>query len=156
MKWVVNAEYGGTGGRPLEAGMIIEEPDIEIGAGVSSKAISQKIHLRPKGESSGGRGGRQQQQQQQQPQQQQNWNNAGGFPQQQQQGMPVGFPPFPMMPGQPGMFGGAGGGQFPPFMMPPQMQAFFQQQFGQGQHVGEEGFSGGVSEQHENEGQQQQ
>ncbi|KAF1997178.1 hypothetical protein P154DRAFT_441659 [Amniculicola lignicola CBS 123094] len=36
-KWVVNAEFGGTGGRPLEAGMVLEEPDIEIGAGVSSK-----------------------------------------------------------------------------------------------------------------------
>lgn len=36
-KWVVTAEYGGTGGRSLESGMVIEEPDIEIGAGVSSK-----------------------------------------------------------------------------------------------------------------------
>lgn len=36
-KWVLTAEYGGTGGRPLEGGMVIEEPDIEIGAGVSSK-----------------------------------------------------------------------------------------------------------------------
>jgi protein NRD1 len=36
-KWVLTAEYGGTGGRALEAGMVIEEPDIEIGAGVSSK-----------------------------------------------------------------------------------------------------------------------
>lgn len=36
-KWVVTAEFGGTGGRPLEGGMVIEEPDIEIGAGVSSK-----------------------------------------------------------------------------------------------------------------------
>jgi protein NRD1 len=36
-KWVLTAEYGGTGGVPLEEGMVIEEPDIEIGAGVSSK-----------------------------------------------------------------------------------------------------------------------
>jgi hypothetical protein len=36
-KWVVTAEHGGTGGRPLEGGMVLEEPDIEIGAGVSSK-----------------------------------------------------------------------------------------------------------------------
>ena len=36
-KWVLTAEYGGTGGIPLEEGMVIEEPDIEIGAGVSSK-----------------------------------------------------------------------------------------------------------------------
>ena len=36
-KWVLTAEYGGTGGIPLEGGMVMEEPDIEIGAGVSSK-----------------------------------------------------------------------------------------------------------------------
>ena len=36
-KWVVSAEYGGTGGRAVESGMVIEEPDIEIGGGVSSK-----------------------------------------------------------------------------------------------------------------------
>ncbi|PLN77083.1 hypothetical protein BDW42DRAFT_177491 [Aspergillus taichungensis] len=42
-KWMVNAEYGGTGGRPIESGMVVEEPDIEIGAGVSSKAISRRI-----------------------------------------------------------------------------------------------------------------
>ncbi|KAJ9641930.1 hypothetical protein H2199_005144 [Coniosporium tulheliwenetii] len=40
-KWVVSAEYGGTGGIPLESGMVMEEPDIEIGAGVS--------HQRPHG-----------------------------------------------------------------------------------------------------------
>ncbi|KAF2744464.1 hypothetical protein M011DRAFT_470323 [Sporormia fimetaria CBS 119925] len=42
-KWVVTAEYGGTGGVPLQGGMVIEEPDIEIGAGVSSKAISRRV-----------------------------------------------------------------------------------------------------------------
>lgn len=42
-KWVVTAEYGGTGGKPLQGGMVIEEPDIEIGAGVSSKAISRRV-----------------------------------------------------------------------------------------------------------------
>lgn len=36
-KWVLTAEYGGTGGRPIESGLVMEEPDIEIGAGVSSK-----------------------------------------------------------------------------------------------------------------------
>jgi protein NRD1 len=36
-KWMVTAEYGGTGGQPMETGMVVEEPDIEIGAGVSSK-----------------------------------------------------------------------------------------------------------------------
>ncbi|KAJ5095194.1 hypothetical protein N7532_007485 [Penicillium argentinense] len=42
-KWMLNAEYGGTGGRQIEPGMVVEEPDIEIGAGVSSKAISRRI-----------------------------------------------------------------------------------------------------------------
>jgi protein NRD1 len=36
-KWVVTAEYGGTGGEPIQEHLVIEEPDIEIGAGVSSK-----------------------------------------------------------------------------------------------------------------------
>ncbi|CAZ84869.1 unnamed protein product [Tuber melanosporum] len=42
-RWMVSAEYGGTGGRPLEGGMCVEEPDIEIGQGVSSKAISKRF-----------------------------------------------------------------------------------------------------------------
>jgi protein NRD1 len=36
-KWMLSAEYGGTGGRSIEPGLVVEEPDIEIGAGVSSK-----------------------------------------------------------------------------------------------------------------------
>ena len=36
-RWMVSAEYGGTGGQPLVGGMCVEEPDIEIGQGVSSK-----------------------------------------------------------------------------------------------------------------------
>lgn len=42
-KWLLTAEYGGTGGRPIEPGMVLEEPDIEIGAGVSSKAMSKRV-----------------------------------------------------------------------------------------------------------------
>lgn len=42
-KWMLTAEYGGSGGRPIEAGLCVEEPDIEIGAGVSSKAISRRM-----------------------------------------------------------------------------------------------------------------
>jgi len=34
---MLTAEYGGTGGEPIQSGMVVEEPDIEIGAGVSSK-----------------------------------------------------------------------------------------------------------------------
>lgn len=40
---MLTAEYGGSGGRPLESGLVVEEPDIEIGAGVSSKAISRRM-----------------------------------------------------------------------------------------------------------------
>lgn len=39
-KWMLTAEYGGTGGKAIESGMVVEEPDIEIGAGVSSKGLS--------------------------------------------------------------------------------------------------------------------
>lgn len=46
---MLSAEYGGTGGKTLEGGMVVEEPDIEIGAGVSSKGMlpraSQVNHL---------------------------------------------------------------------------------------------------------------
>ncbi|KAF2491625.1 hypothetical protein BU16DRAFT_492793 [Lophium mytilinum] len=38
-KWAMTAEYGGTGGIPVAPGMVFEEPDIEIGAGVSSKGM---------------------------------------------------------------------------------------------------------------------
>jgi protein NRD1 len=172
LKWVVTAEYGGTGGRELEAGMTLEEPDIEIGAGVSSKAISQKIHLR--GNQEGGRGhqegsrgrgrGRGRGEQREGWRQQEEVFSPGA-------GVPAsgGFPGFPMMPGQQGMFPQ---GQFPPFMMPPQMQAFFQQQFGSGpgqpgqdgfqfmggqgqQGQGQEGFQSGFTEQQGEEGQLQ-
>lgn len=34
---MLTAEYGGTGGKDIQPGMVVEEPDIEIGAGVSSK-----------------------------------------------------------------------------------------------------------------------
>ncbi|KAL9119834.1 MAG: hypothetical protein Q9187_003612 [Circinaria calcarea] len=39
-KWMLTAEFGGTGGKPIESGLVVEEPDIEIGAGVSSKGNS--------------------------------------------------------------------------------------------------------------------
>lgn len=37
-----SAEFGGTGGLEIMTGMVVEEPDIEIGAGPSSKAISRR------------------------------------------------------------------------------------------------------------------
>lgn len=40
---MLTAEYGGSGGQPIEGGLVVEEPDIEIGAGVSSKAISRRM-----------------------------------------------------------------------------------------------------------------
>lgn len=42
-KWCVHAQWGGTGGAPLQGGVVFEEPDIIVGEGVSSKAISQKM-----------------------------------------------------------------------------------------------------------------
>lgn len=42
-QWVVEAEWGGTGGQPLVSGIVIDEPDIEIGTGISSKAMSKKM-----------------------------------------------------------------------------------------------------------------
>lgn len=40
---MLTAPFGGSGGRPLVGGLVVEEPDIEIGAGVSSKAISRRM-----------------------------------------------------------------------------------------------------------------
>lgn len=40
---MLTAPHGGNGGRTIESGMCVEEPDIEIGAGVSSKAISRRM-----------------------------------------------------------------------------------------------------------------
>ncbi|EPX74640.1 RNA-binding protein Seb1 [Schizosaccharomyces octosporus yFS286] len=40
--WLVTAEYGGTGGVPVTPGVAVDEPDIEIGLGISSKAISKR------------------------------------------------------------------------------------------------------------------
>ncbi|KAG6256075.1 hypothetical protein E4U23_002869 [Claviceps purpurea] len=51
-KWILTAPYGGSGGRPIESGLSVEEPDIEIGAGVSSKAISRRMQT-DKGGSNG-------------------------------------------------------------------------------------------------------
>jgi protein NRD1 len=49
---MLTAEFGGSGGRPIESGLSVEEPDIEIGAGVSSKAISRRMQT-DKGGSNG-------------------------------------------------------------------------------------------------------
>ncbi|KAL8950671.1 MAG: hypothetical protein Q9222_003308 [Ikaeria aurantiellina] len=43
VKWMLTADYGGSGGKEIQTGMVVEEPDIEIGAGVSSKAISRRM-----------------------------------------------------------------------------------------------------------------
>lgn len=42
-RWMLTAEYGGSGGQEIQQGLVVEEPDIEIGAGVSSKAISKRV-----------------------------------------------------------------------------------------------------------------
>ncbi|KKA31172.1 hypothetical protein TD95_002277 [Thielaviopsis punctulata] len=43
VKWMHTAKFGGCGDLQIATGMCVEEPDIEIGAGVSSKAISRRI-----------------------------------------------------------------------------------------------------------------
>jgi protein NRD1 len=43
-KWIVSAQWGGsTPDLPLQPGLFVEEPDIEVGHGVSSKSISRKM-----------------------------------------------------------------------------------------------------------------
>lgn len=54
---MLTAEYGGSGGKPIESGMVVEEPDIEIGQGVSSKAISRRMQT-DKGGNNGPKSGR--------------------------------------------------------------------------------------------------
>lgn len=54
---MLTAEYGGSGGKPIEPGMVVEEPDIEIGQGVSSKAISRRMQT-DKGGNNGPKSGR--------------------------------------------------------------------------------------------------
>ena len=54
---MLTAPYGGTGGEPIKGGMVVEEPDIEIGAGVSSKAISRRMVNESGGGGGGGGGG---------------------------------------------------------------------------------------------------
>lgn len=49
---MLTAPFGGSDNRPIESGLCVEEPDIEIGAGVSSKAISRRMQT-DKGGSNG-------------------------------------------------------------------------------------------------------
>lgn len=93
VRWVKTAEYGGTGGQSLEGGQVMEEPDIEIGSGVSSKAMSKRTVAPPTPAMPGVPPA------------------AGGMP---MMGMPGMGMPFPMMP-----MANAPGSQMPfPMMMP--------------------------------------
>ncbi|KAK5167244.1 hypothetical protein LTR04_000131 [Oleoguttula sp. CCFEE 6159] len=60
IKWMHSAPYGGCGeDKKLEPGLVVEEPDIEIGHGVSSKAISRRVNqFDNPGKRGGPRGGR--------------------------------------------------------------------------------------------------
>jgi hypothetical protein len=42
-KWLVTSKCGGTGGRPVVGGVVVEEPDIVIGEGFSSGSANKKI-----------------------------------------------------------------------------------------------------------------
>jgi protein NRD1 len=48
-KWMKTAEFGGTGGLEIATGMVVEEPDIEIGAGPSSKGMFKSWRYGVKG-----------------------------------------------------------------------------------------------------------
>lgn len=105
VRWVKTAEFGGTGGESLEGGQVMEEPDIEIGSGVSSKAMSKRTVAAPAPAMPG-------------------VPPAAGMP---MMGMPGMGMPFPMMPAGQGM-------PFPMMMpgmptMPPNtdMQSLFSQ-----------------------------
>lgn len=63
---MLSAEYGGSGGEPIQSGMVVEEPDIEIGQGVSSKAISRRMQT-DKGGSNGPKSSRDRQDEEEAP-----------------------------------------------------------------------------------------
>ncbi|ODA82512.1 hypothetical protein RJ55_01019 [Drechmeria coniospora] len=104
-KWMLSAPYGGSGGRPIEAGMCVEEPDIEIGAGVSSKAISRRMQTdkggsngpkstRHRDEEAGRRGRRGRDGGGNQQRRGEHGDNGAGGQHQQQQPLAVGMNPF--------------------------------------------------------------
>ncbi len=70
-KWMLTAPYGGSGGKPVATGLVVEEPDIEIGAGVSSKAISRRMQT-DKGGANGPKSTRHRQEDD-------GWNRRGGY-----------------------------------------------------------------------------
>ncbi|KAG5440400.1 hypothetical protein PCK2_000533 [Pneumocystis canis] len=41
-RWCIYAEWGGTGGLPLQGGFVMEEPDIEVGTVINSKATNKR------------------------------------------------------------------------------------------------------------------
>ena len=91
---MLTAPFGGSGGRPIVSGLCVEEPDIEIGAGVSSKAISRRMQT----DKGGNHGPKSSRRAEDEP-------GAGGY------GGPGGFPqPGGGGGGPPGGGGGGGGG----------------------------------------------
>ena len=117
MKWMLTAEYGGTGGQKVVEGMVVEEPDIEIGAGVSSKAMSKRVlpdtsappnkrqHREDGGQRNGGgkdrdRDRSKRQLGEQQQQQQQQYGYGAGVTQQQQPPPPMQYGYLPPAPAQ--------------------------------------------------------
>ena len=99
-KWSVEAQWGGTGGQPLETGIVFEEPDIIVGEGISSKSMSQKM---PTDSNLHGPSSRIESQYHNEP----NMYNQGPIPPHMQQGMYGQVPPPPppqMMQGPPNMY----------------------------------------------------
>lgn len=90
-KWVLSAPYGGSGGRPIKTGLVIEEPDIEIGAGVSSKAISRRMQT-DKGGANGPKSSRNREQDNGWPNRQRGRDQRGGNDQDDGQNPAPNFP----------------------------------------------------------------
>lgn len=148
-KWINCAQWGGTVPElPLQTGLFVEEPDIEVGSGVSSKSVSRKMPTNngnPHGPRSdnqrGNRGhnshGNHHQQQQQPPYQQQQQPYYQNSPQQQQQPPIVGYGMPPQQPpmGMPGYYPPPQQQQPPPMpaMNQAQMMAMMQQMMQQQQ-----------------------
>lgn len=137
-KWLMCAQWGGSlPDLPIQSGLFVEEPDIEVGSGVSSKSISRKMPTNtnpngPRSDRNATTGAYQPPVHQQMPPQQmpqQQFYQQPGFPQQPMQGAYYGQPgaPAPQMPPMP--MGG-----MPPNMNQAQMMAMMSQMMAQNQN----------------------
>lgn len=142
-KWLMCAQWGGSiPDLPIQSGLFVEEPDIEVGTGVSSKSISRKMptNTNPNGPKSDANNSatdgspyqQHQQHQQQIPQQQppQQYYQAPGYPQAAPPIQNQYYPPQQQQPQQPQPMPMNGMSQAQMMTMMSQMMAQQQQQGG--------------------------